>query len=167
MHSHTKKIVIASLMAALACVATMIVKIPSPMSGYINLGDCIVLVSAFLLSAGYGFAAAGIGSALADLLSGYVAYAPATLVIKGTMALIAFGGYRLLQKKLGSVPARILTGLVAELVMVVGYFLFEGVLYGYGLAVLNIPGNSAQGAAGLILGCMLAQVFEKNKITFE
>ena len=33
MHSKTKKIVVASLMAALTCVATMIIKIPSPLEG--------------------------------------------------------------------------------------------------------------------------------------
>ena len=43
MNTKTKKIVMAALMAALACVATMIIKIPSPLKGYLNLGDCIVL----------------------------------------------------------------------------------------------------------------------------
>ena len=62
----TKKIAIAALLAALNCVTTMIIKIPSPLKGYINLGDCIVLLSGWLLSPGYGFAAAAIGSALAE-----------------------------------------------------------------------------------------------------
>ena len=35
----TQKIVIAALLAALTCVATMIIKIPSPLKGYLNLGD--------------------------------------------------------------------------------------------------------------------------------
>ena len=90
MHSKTKNIVLAALIAALACVATMIIKIPSPMKGYLNLGDCVVLAAGWLLPGGYGFFAAGLGSALADLFSGYVIYAPATFVIKGVMALIAF-----------------------------------------------------------------------------
>ena len=37
MHNKTKKIVMAALLAALACVATMIIKIPSPLKGYLNL----------------------------------------------------------------------------------------------------------------------------------
>ena len=74
-----KKIVVSALLAALTCVATMIIKIPSPLKGYINLGDCIVLVSGWLLTPGWGFLAAGLGSALADLFSGYIIYAPATL----------------------------------------------------------------------------------------
>ena len=64
MHSKTKRIVITALMAAMVCVATMIIKIPSPMKGYLNIGDCIVLLCGWLLSPGYGFVAAGLGSAL-------------------------------------------------------------------------------------------------------
>lgn len=41
MHSKTKRIVITALMAAMVCVATMIIKIPSPMKGYLNIGDCM------------------------------------------------------------------------------------------------------------------------------
>ena len=160
----TQKIVVAAMLASLTCVATMLIKIPTPMKGYMNLGDCVVLLAGWMLSPLYGILAAGIGSALADLFSGYVLYAPATFVIKGVMALIAFGGFRLLNKKIGSLAARIITGLLAEVVMVVGYFVFEGVLYGFGPAAVNIPANGIQGAAGLILGCMLAKVFEKNKI---
>ena len=63
MHIKTKEIVLAALMAALACVATMVIKIPSPLNGYINLGDCIVLVAGWILSPAWGFLAAGIGSA--------------------------------------------------------------------------------------------------------
>ena len=61
MHSKTKKLVISALLTALVCVATMIVKIPSPLKGYLNLGDCVVLVSGWLLSPVYGFLAAGLG----------------------------------------------------------------------------------------------------------
>lgn len=68
----TQKIVITSLLAALTCVATIIIKIPSPLKGYLNLGDCVVLLSGWTLLPVYGFLAAGLGSALADLFSGYV-----------------------------------------------------------------------------------------------
>jgi len=90
MNSKTKKLVIASLMAAITCIATMIIHIPSPLKGYLNLGDCVVLLSGWMLSPVYGFFAAGLGSALADVFSGYALYAPATFIIKGVMALIAF-----------------------------------------------------------------------------
>ena len=66
-----QKLVVSALMAALTYVATMVVRIPSPMNGYVNLGDCFVLLSGWLLGPWYGGAAAGIGSMLTDLLSGY------------------------------------------------------------------------------------------------
>ena len=167
MNTKTKKIVMAALMAALACVATMIIKIPSPLKGYLNLGDCIVLTAGWLLSPTYGFLAAGLGSALADVFSGYVTYAPATFIIKGLMALIAVYGFKLLNKKIGNLPSRIISGIVAEIVMILGYFVFEGFLYGFIPSAVNIPANGVQGIAGLIIGVILMKVFEKSKITLE
>ncbi|MBS7297580.1 MAG: ECF transporter S component [Eubacteriales bacterium] len=163
----TKKIVTASMLAALVCVATMIIKIPSPLKGYINLGDCVVLLSGWLLSPVYGFLAAGIGSALADVFSGYITYAPATFVIKGLMAIIAYFGFRLLHKRLGSFSSRIISGTLSEIIMILGYFVFEGFLYGFVPSLVNIPANAVQGAAGLIIGTILIKLFEKNKIMLQ
>ena len=47
-----KKLVMAALFAALTTVMTMVIRIPSPMSGYVNLGDCAVLLSAWILGPG-------------------------------------------------------------------------------------------------------------------
>ena len=164
MQDKTKKLVVAALLAALTCVATMIIKIPSPMKGYLNLGDCVVLLAGWILSPGYGFLAAGLGSALADLMAGYVIYAPATFLIKGIMALMAFWGYKMLSKKMGSLLSAILSGIVAEIFMVLGYFVFEGFLYGFVPSAVNIPANGAQGVAGVVLGVVLLKVLEKSKI---
>ena len=158
----TQKIVIAAMLASLTCVATMIIKIPSPLKGYLNLGDCVVLLSGWMLSPAYALLAAGLGSALADLFSGYLMYAPATFVIKGCMAFMAYYVFKLLHKKMGILPSRIISGIVAELIMVLGYFVFEGILYGFGASLVNIPANGIQGVAGLIIGCMLMKAFEKN-----
>ena len=98
----TQKIAVTALLAALTCVATMVIKIPSPMKGYLNLGDCVVLTAGWMLSPVYGFLAAGLGSALADLFSGYVVYAPATFLIKGLMALVARFVYKALCNKTNS-----------------------------------------------------------------
>ncbi len=167
MKTKTQKIVMAAMLAALVCVATMIVKIPSPLKGYLNLGDCVVLLSGWILSPVYGFLAAGIGSALADLFSCYVTYAPATFLIKGIMALIAYFGFAWFQKGLPALPSRIISGILAELFMVLGYLLFEGVLYGFAPSLVNIPANAIQGLAGLILGVVLIKIFEKSKILHD
>ena len=167
MNTKTKKIVTAALMAALSCVATMILKVPSPLKGYINLGDCIVLAAGWLLSPVWGFLAAGLGSALADILSGYVIYGPATFLIKGMMALVAFHGFKLLHNKCNKLFSRIISGIAAEIVMIVGYFVFAGLLYGFGPAAVNIPANAVQGIAGILIGIILVQIIEKSKIVLE
>lgn len=163
----TQKIVLAAMLAALVCVATMVIKIPSPLKGYMNLGDCVVLVAGWLLSPIYGFLAAGLGSALADLFSGYVVYAPVTFAIKGLMALAAYFLYKVLSKKINGSVSRIISGFIAEVIMILGYYLFEGFMYGFEASLVNIPANAVQGAAGLILGVALIKIFKKTKISFQ
>lgn len=161
MNSKTNKLVLAALLAALTCVATMIIKIPSPLKGYLNLGDCIVLTSGWLLPPAYGFLAAGLGSALADVFSGYVTYAPATFIIKGLMALVAYGAFKVLRNKLGNLPSRIISGVLSEILMVLGYFVFESFLYGMLPSMVNIPANAVQGVAGVIIGVVIVRGFKK------
>ena len=164
MDTKTQKIVISSMLCALCCVATMIIKIPSPLEGYINLGDCIVILSGWLLSPVHGFLAAGIGSALADVFSGYVLYAPATFIIKGLMALIFHLCFKALSKKFGTLPSGIMSGVLAEILMILGYLVFEGFLYGFTPSLVNVPANAVQGVVGVIFGTILVKLFEKNKI---
>lgn len=166
MNVTTKKMVFTAMFAALACVATMVIKIPSPLSGYLNLGDCVVLLAGWMLSPTCGFLAAGIGSGLADLL-GYPIYAPATFVIKGCMAIVAHFVYKALNKKLHNLPARIISGIAAEAVMVLGYLAFESVLYGFVPSLVNALPNCLQAAAGLVLGIVLVGIFARRKITAD
>ncbi len=167
MHQKTKRIVITALMTSMVCVATMIIKIPSPMKGYLNIGDCIVLLCGWLLPPGYGFIAAGLGSALADLFSGYIVYAPATFVIKGSMARIAYVCFKLMHKKIGKLSSYIIGGVLAEILMVLGYFVFEGFLYGFVPSLVNIPANGVQGIAGVVIGVVMIKVFDRLKISVE
>ena len=164
MKSTTKKIVISAMFASLICVATMVIKIPSPLHGYINLGDAFVLLAGWCISPLYAFLAAGIGSGLADLLSGYALYAPATFLIKGIMAIIAFYGFKVINGKANKVISRITSGVMAEVFMIIGYFLFEGILYGFVPSIVNIPPNAVQGLAGIIIGILLINIFNKYKI---
>ena len=161
MRSSTKTLVIAAMFAAVICVATLIVRIPTPMKGYMNLGDCAVLLAGWLLPPGWGFLAAGVGSGLADIFGGYPVYAPATFVIKGLMAVIAHLGFKGLSR-FGTFAAWLLSGLIAEVVMVFGYYGFEGALYGFAPSLVNIPANAFQGLVGLIVGLILVKVFQKR-----
>ena len=157
MNIKTKKIVMASLFAAICCVVTMVIQIPSPFKGYINIGDSIVLLAGWLLSPLYGFLAAGIGSAFADLFSGYVIYAPITFLIKGIMAVNAYYAFRILNKACGKTASYIVSGVGSEIIMIVGYFLFDGIVYGFAPSLANIPAGVIQGVSGLILGVVLVK----------
>ena len=158
-HAKLQKVVLAALFAALTYVATNLIHIPTPgTNGYVNLGDCMVLLGAFLLGPLYGAAAGGIGSMLSDLLLGYMSYAPFTLIIKGLMALCAALIFRAAEKKLGSTASAVTAGLAGECLMVLGYFAVESTVLGFGLAALaSVPGNAVQGIVGLALGTALYQ----------
>ena len=154
----TFRMVLTAMFASMICVATMCVQIKSSMGGYVNLGDALVLLGAFLLGAHGGAIAAGLGSALADLLSGYAHYAPGTLIIKALCALAAAALYRRLSKKSGMPRALscVLSGLAGEAIMVVGYLFYAWVCLGRGAAaVASVPGNLAQAAAGIVIAAVL------------
>ncbi len=161
-----RKLVTAALFAALTCVATLVIQIRiAPTGGYINIGDCIVLIAAWTLSPFYGAAAAGIGSMLADLIAGAALYAPATFVIKACMAL--FGGmvFRTISKH----PSQkmffgcLCSALTAEAIMVFGYCGFEWFLLGLGPAALaGMPGNLIQAACGCISSIAVYLLMRRN-----
>ena len=168
--SRWSRLVYTALFTALTTVATLVIQVPSPMSGYVNLGDAMVLLSAWILGPVYGTAAAGIGSMLADLLSGYAYYAPGTLIIKCLMAFVAAQVFLALKDKAkGTHFAKVVSGLLAEIIMVVGYFGYAGLILGNGLsAALSIPGNLVQGGFGIVVSTVvylaLSQVIKMPKL---
>lgn len=151
---HTRLLAATALVAALSCVATLVIRIPSPTGGYMNLGDTVVLLGAYLLGGGYGAAAAAIGPAMADLLSGYPVYVPATLVIKALMALLAAAIYHGFGKRRWSL---ILAGLAAEVLMVGGYWAYDSILMGsVAGALAGVPSNAVQSVLGIAASTILA-----------
>ena len=161
------KIVLTALFAALAYVATSIIRVPTVgTQGYVNIGDSIVLLSAWLIGGVYGALAAGIGSALADLLVQYVTYVPGTFIIKFLMALVAYLIFTALKKtNINKVVAYIVSGVVAELIMVFGYFLYESTILGYGLAAAaSIPSNFIQAGTCLVIGYIAIGILEGAKV---
>ena len=155
----TKKLVFAALLAALVCVSTLIITVTLPGGGYFNLGDCFVITSGVVLGPLFGFLAAAIGSGLADIISGYALYAPATFIIKGLMALVV-GFICLKNNKMLKV---FLSGVVAEIIMIAGYFLYEFMLNGFSLAILGVAGNALQGVVGVVTSFVLVLLLTKNK----
>jgi uncharacterized membrane protein len=155
-HNKLMRMAQTGLLTAVVCAATMVIRIPTPNGGYVNMGDAAVLLSGCVLGPVYGFFAGGVGSALADLLWGYGAYVPGTLIIKGCMALVA--AWMMSQKP-------IIGGILAEVIMVGGYFLYESTLLGYGMAAAaSIPGNVVQAAVGVAIGLLLCGICKKQNI---
>ena len=160
-NSSTVQLALAAMCAALTVVATMIVRVPIVATGgYINLGDSVVLLTAWFLGGWYGAAAAGLGSALADLFAGYALYAPGTFVIKFLMALLAWRMLRARSRQ--KLPWYFLSAVLSELLMVLGYFLYESTLLGFSWgASASIPGNGIQGGACIILALLVAGLLNK------
>ena len=157
MNSNLKKLLMTALFAALACVATMSIRIPTPgTNGYIHPGDAVVILSGIILGPVWGMLAGGIGSALADLIGGYFIYVPITLVIKGLIALIAGVVYQKIGKTSKTCYTAVILGGVTDIILVAGgYFLCESFMYGAAGAAASIPANIIQGIGGLIIACVL------------
>ena len=156
MNNNLKKLILAALFAALSCVATMSIRIPTPgTGGYIHPGDAIVILSGVILGPVWGFLAGGIGSALSDLIGGYFVYVPITFVIKGLVALAAGLLYQKVGKTQKSRYVAVVLGGVADIILVAGgYFVCEYFIYGAGAAA-SIPANIIQGIGGLVISCIL------------
>ncbi len=160
-----KKRVYAAVFFALVCVATIVIKVPSPYGGYLNAGDGVVLLSGAFMGPLYGAFAAGGGAALADLLSGYALYAPVTLILKALMAALA----ALFSKRFDKRPfiGRLVGGALAECLMILGYLLFESALYGFVPALAGVPFNAVQALLGLVTFVLFCTVFEKTTLRFR
>lgn len=162
-----KSLIASAVLAALCCVATIVIQIPSPANGYINLGDAVVLFCAFSLSPIYAAAAAGIGSALADVLTGYAFYAPATLIIKALMAFCACIIFKKLRAQ-HELSGLLTAGLASEAIMVVGYFAYSYLLLGNGLsAVASISSNLFQAVIGLAAGVAIYKILPSKVKCFS
>lgn len=158
----TKRLVYGALFAALTCVATMSIHIPTPgTGGYIHPGDALVVLSGIVLGPLYGGLAAGIGSALADLIGGYYIYVPITFVVKFIIAAVVAVVFRKASSfGIPKVPACIICGSFSTLLVAGGYCFFEYFLYGTG-AFASVPSNIIQGISGLIFSTILLPVVSR------
>ena len=151
--------VMMGLMTCLVIVSTMFIKIPIPMtSGYVHLGDSMIFLSVLVLGKKNGSLAAGVGSALGDILGGYAMWAPWTLIIKFIMAWILGIFVERFGKK-GEVAGMVLAG--AE--MTAGYYVASSVMYGSWIVTLaDIPWNVGQFVVGMIIAGVLYEALVKT-----
>ncbi|MEZ4357328.1 MAG: ECF transporter S component [Eubacteriales bacterium] len=150
----TGKICLAGVMAALVFVVTWLVRIPVPLptltGAYINIGDCVIIISSYMLGGVFGACVAGIGSALADILAGASQYIIATLIIKALMAFV----FALIARR-GKFGMYVFAAVIAELIMVAGYGIYEYFMFGWAVAIASFPYNMVQFAGNLVVSLPL------------
>ena len=150
---NVKQMTLCGVLAALVFVLTYFPKVPVPVTGgYVHLGDGAIFLAVLLLGP-LGIPAAAIGSGLADLIGGYMLYVIPTVIIKGLVALV---GWKLYKK--GSWVSAVVAFVLAEAVMVLGYFVFECFTSGAPAAAAAILPNVVQGVAGVVLGLICVAV---------
>jgi uncharacterized membrane protein len=156
--NYAVNIALLAVMTALSTIMTLILQIPYPgTGGYFNFGDTMVMLGGLLLGPFGGFFAGGVGSALADLISGFTFYAPITLVAKGFEGM-AVGFFSFKVKGTVRWSKWDIVGVfVGALFMLTGYFVPEAILfdipYAIGeLVVVNLPQVAIGGAVAIIIG---------------
>jgi len=128
----SSQIALTVVFTALVTAATMVLSVYFPLTrGYFNLGETMVYLSALVGGPFVGAFAGGVGSALADILLGYNAFAPGTLVIKAAEGAIAGLLYRRLSRL--KVPGMLglsaaIVGLYFLIIVTVGVYLMTGVV---------------------------------------
>ncbi len=168
--NRTNKIVLTGITMALIMVSTMMIRIPVPFTqGYVHLGDAIIFLGVLVLGRNYGAIAAGLGSALADLLSGYAYYAPWTFVVKALMAFVVGLALEHMEKKGQKVgdgrirASEVIAMAFGGIEMCVGYYIAASLMHGnWYTPLFSIPGNIGQFIVGMILAIILASALYKT-----
>ena len=154
--------VLTALFGALIFVVTAyVLHIPTPATGgYIHLGDAFAYLAASVLPTPYAIAAAGIGEALSDALTGSVVYAVPTLLIKSAMALcFTSAGAKILNRRNAVATA------AAGLICIGGYYLTEVVfLHSFVSPLAEIPANAVQAAASAAVYLLLGRALDRAKL---
>jgi len=157
----TVKLAVATVFAALVCVATLalVISIPAT-SGYFNLGETVIYTAALLFGPLVGAVAGGVGAAIADILVA-AQFAPGTLIIKGFEGAIVGILNRKIQKQTRSLSfSASVSVVIGGLEMVAGYFIYEQLVLSYPLAaaLVEVPFNIVQMLVGLVIAVILVNV---------
>lgn len=163
------KLALAAVLTAVTVVFTMIVRIPTA-KGYINLGDVAICFTAFTFGPWSAFIAGGLGTALADLISGYAQWAPISFIVHGLEGLAIALLVRSRVKSDDGAEAeivislwrKILAGVVGMIIVAGGYFVGGGAfISGFSVAVVEIPANLLQSGVGVVLGLAVSQAVRR------
>lgn len=161
-----RKMTISGLMIALVVVATLAIQIPTVATGgYIHLGDSMILIAGYFMGPVVGFLAGGIGSGLADVISGHSHWMVFSFLIKGIMgALMGVLSLKANRKKFFE-PMVFILPVIVEIVMVIGYFLAGAFLKGsFMVSLTSVPSNIVQGIGGVGLFLIIGKALSKTNI---
>jgi uncharacterized membrane protein len=143
-----------AILAAVTTVLTRVGQVPLPTRGYINLGDVAIVFTAITLGPFSAAVAGGLGTALADALSGPFAFwAPISLIVHGLQGLLIG---LIAHARPGNLVFQILGGIVGICIMAGGYLLAGVFLQGPGPALADVPFNLLQGVVGVVLGILVS-----------
>ena len=160
MNNKTKFISEISVLTSLTIVITLILIIPLPSnSGYLNLSDAMIMIASNVTSPLGGFIVGALSGGICDLVAGYGAYIPFTIIIKGIEGYLA--GY--LFKKLNNKTLKYLSLFICGLLMGILYFIPDFIYYGVSVALLNLPLNILQGILGATIASLIILLIKKNK----
>jgi uncharacterized membrane protein len=178
----TKRLVIAALMAALTVVGSGIrIKVPAAIAGTsaIHLGNIMCALSGILLGPWLGGAAAGIGSAIFDIMDpSYIAECWMTFLMKGAYGVVA-GLIAGKHWNYGKALAGTIAGAITYAVLYLFKTYFYTGLFEYGLtpdaALLNMVGKflptTFNAVVAIICAPLLAitirKALERNHLTLD
>ncbi|MEI6102199.1 MAG: ECF transporter S component [Eubacteriales bacterium] len=160
----TRKLTTAAVMAALIFVFTFLVHIPIPgtQAAYINPGDTIIYICAFVLGGLPAMFAAGIGSMLADIASQSAIYAPATLLIKGAMGIVCA---TIMLKP--TFAKYVLACILGGAIMTAGYAVYDYFMFGLGVMLPDLFGSLVQWGVCVALAIVFYKPVLKLRSTFR
>lgn len=162
-NNKVKRICITGLMAALICVATAFIKMPTGInSGYLHFGDSMIYLAGCLLGPWASLAAA-IGGALADVISGAPQWAPATAIIKAINAVPFILVVRNTNHKIITKWTVLMT-VVSGLLTIGGYLVAEGLMYSFPTALTSVPFSCVQALGSAIVFVIVGAILDKIKI---
>ncbi|MDD2231968.1 MAG: ECF transporter S component [Sphaerochaetaceae bacterium] len=151
------KIALVAIMTAITVVFTLFVRIPTT-KGYFNLCDVAIYFCAFTFNPLVAFISASLGTALADMISGYPQWAPVSFVVHGLEGLAV----ALVLRRSRTVIRKIIASVLGIIIVGGGYYLLGGlVLTGFPTALIEIPANLAQSAIGAVFGFIVSAAVAK------
>lgn len=155
MNRPLKKTLYIAILMAITIVMGRFFLIPIPFThGNVNLCDAGIMICALLLGSKAGLIVGGFSGMILDLISGYSQYMMFSLLIHGLEGFICGWIFSRSHSKL-------LATTCAAIIMVVGYFIADSLLYSFTVGALGIIGNIFQGLIGMIISLSILPKLNK------